>query len=134
MAATGVGKRLASDGGTIVARQRRDHQQLNELLDQCASTTGPDQQAAINRMCRLVFSHAFAEEAVLWRAMRRGLPDGEELTLRVEQEHQEINELVVMHERDRSDNPLSRVVVSRSRPTVLVRWVLTVHTRGPCRR
>jgi hypothetical protein len=42
-----------------------------------------------------VFSHAFAEEAVLWPTLRRLLPDGEALTLRVEQEHQEVNELVV---------------------------------------
>lgn len=43
----------------------------------------------------VVFPHAFAEEAVLWPALRRVLPDGDELTLRVEVEHQQINELVV---------------------------------------
>jgi hemerythrin superfamily protein len=42
---------------------------------------------------RLVFPHAFAEESVLWPEMRK-LPGGEELTLRVEREHQEVNELV----------------------------------------
>jgi hypothetical protein len=48
----------------------------------------------LHRIYRLVFPHAFAEEAVLWPTMRRVLPDGEMLTLVVEQEHQQINELV----------------------------------------
>jgi hypothetical protein len=43
---------------------------------------------------RLVFPHAFAEEAVLFPAIRRALPDGESLTLEVEREHQAINALV----------------------------------------
>jgi hypothetical protein len=46
------------------------------------------------RIYRLVFPHAFAEESVLWPVMRRTLPDGHDLTLEVEQEHQEVNELV----------------------------------------
>jgi hemerythrin superfamily protein len=44
-------------------------------------------------VCRLVFPHAFAEESVLWPVVRSLLPDGEQLTLRIEQEHQRINEL-----------------------------------------
>jgi hypothetical protein len=56
-------------------------------------------------MCRLVFSHAFAEEAVLWPALRRALPDGEALTLRIEQEHQEICELVAELDRSRPGDP-----------------------------
>jgi hypothetical protein len=48
---------------------------------------------------QLVFSHAFAEETVLWPAVRRSVPDGEELTARVEQEHQRINDLVADIER-----------------------------------
>ena len=47
----------------------------------------------LHRIARLVFPHAFAEESVLWPELRRVLPDGEELTLHVEQEHQEVNEL-----------------------------------------
>jgi hypothetical protein len=46
------------------------------------------------RVYRLVFAHAFAEEAVLWPVLRRVVPDGERWTLQVEQEHQEVNELV----------------------------------------
>jgi hemerythrin superfamily protein len=51
-----------------------------------------------------VFSHAFAEETVLWPVLRRVLPDGEALTLRVEQEHQEVNELVSALEADGPDD------------------------------
>jgi len=53
----------------------------------------------LTRINRLVFPHAFAEEAVLWPTIRRLLPDGEELTTQVEQEHQEVNELVVKLEK-----------------------------------
>ncbi|MCW2666107.1 MAG: Hemerythrin cation binding domain protein, partial [Frankiales bacterium] len=81
--------------GSVLARQRRDHVELDGLLTRLAGTSGPAQDEVLQRVCRLVFSHAFAEEAVLWPALRTALPDGEELTLRVEQEHQEINELVL---------------------------------------
>ena len=53
----------------------------------------------LRKIDRLVFSHAFAEETVLWPVLRRVLPDGEQLTLRVEEEHQEVNELVAELER-----------------------------------
>ena len=56
-------------------------------------------------MNRLVFSHAFAEETVLGPVLRRVLPDGDALTLLVEEEHQEVNELVTALERDGLDHP-----------------------------
>ncbi|WP_232330464.1 hemerythrin domain-containing protein [Nocardia fusca] len=74
-------------------RQRRDHQHLETLLRRVAAGTGTDRQDALTALCRLVFPHAFAEEAVLWPLLRRVLSDGDEMTLRVEQEHQRINEL-----------------------------------------
>ena len=66
------------------------------------------------RMCRLVFTHAFAEEAVLWPAIRRALPDGEELTLEVEREHQEINELISAVERSRPGDPDREQLIERA--------------------
>ncbi|WP_107657034.1 hemerythrin domain-containing protein [Nocardia suismassiliense] len=78
---------------SVLTLQRRDHQRLDLLLERVANTTGGERQDALTALCRLVFPHAFAEEAVLWPLVRRTLPDGEALTLRVEQEHQEINEL-----------------------------------------
>ena len=80
--------------GSVLARQRRDHVELDALLRRVQSTAGAEQDEVLTELCRLVFSHAFAEEAVLWPAVRAALPDGEALTLRIEQEHQEINELV----------------------------------------
>jgi hemerythrin superfamily protein len=91
--------------GSVLVRQRRDHVDLDHLLDRCAATDGDEQLAVLNRIYRLVFPHAFAEEAVLWPALRRSVPDGEALTLRVEQEHQEINELVTRLERARPGDP-----------------------------
>jgi DNA-binding transcriptional regulator YdaS (Cro superfamily) len=79
--------------GSVFARQRRDHEELDGLMRSVRATTGAEQEEVLNRMCRLVFSHAFAEEAVLWPELRRLLPDGEALTLRVEQEHEEVNQL-----------------------------------------
>jgi hemerythrin superfamily protein len=80
--------------GSVLARQRRDHIELDRLLSELAGTTGREQEDVLRRIDRLVFSHAFAEETVLWPVLRRVLPDGDALTLRVEEEHQEVNELV----------------------------------------
>ena len=79
--------------GSVLARQKRDHIRLDELLHRLGQSEAREQEAILLKIYRLVFPHAFAEEAVLWPLMRRVLPDGEELTLRVELEHQEINEL-----------------------------------------
>ena len=100
---------------SVLVRQRRDHGELDALLELCRRATGEEQQDALNRTCRLVFSHAFAEEAVLWPALRRALPDGDVLTLRIEREHQEICELVAELERSRPgdlgrDELLGRVI------------------------
>lgn len=79
---------------SILTRQKRDHQWLELLLQRLeCSAPGVEEEAALQALARLVFPHAFAEEAVLWPQARRWLPDGEVLTLRVEQEHQEVNEL-----------------------------------------
>jgi hemerythrin superfamily protein len=79
---------------SVLVRQKRDHVRLSALMERLRGTTGEDQAAVLLDINRLVFPHAFAEESVLWPVMRRVLPDGEELTLEVEREHQEVNELV----------------------------------------
>jgi hemerythrin superfamily protein len=79
---------------SVLVRQKRDHVKLDRLLHELGVAPPDDQDRVLRLIYRLVFSHAFAEEAVLWPVLRRVLPDGEELTLQVEQEHQEINELV----------------------------------------
>jgi hypothetical protein len=79
---------------SVLVRQKRDHVKLDRLLNQLEATTGADQDRVLLSIYRLVFPHAFAEESVLWPVIRRVLPNGEELTLQVEQEHQEVNELV----------------------------------------
>ena len=101
--------------GSVLVLQRRDHVQLDRLLHELDGTTGRDQEDVLTRIDRLVFSHAFAEESVLWPAIRRVLHDGEELTLRVEEEHQEVNELAseletLGHDDPRRAQRLSRLV------------------------
>ncbi|MCD9198720.1 hemerythrin domain-containing protein [Aeromicrobium wangtongii] len=83
-------------GGTlsVLVRQKRDHVELDRLLHELGSAAPNAQDDVLRRLYRLVFSHAFAEEAVLWPVIRRVLPDGEALTLQVEREHQEVNEIV----------------------------------------
>ena len=85
---TELGGRLS-----VLVRQKRDHEKLDLLLDELVATSGEQQGTVLGRIARLVFPHAFAEESVLWPELRRRLPDGEQLTLTVEREHQEINEL-----------------------------------------
>ena len=91
--------------GSVLVRQRDDHIELDRLLQELDGTTGPAQQEVLNRIDRLVFSHAFAEETVLWPVLRRELPDGDALTLQVEKEHQEVNELVSALEADGPGDP-----------------------------
>ena len=100
--------------GSVFARQRRDHIELDGLLRRIRETEGDEQDETLTRMCRLAFSHAFAEEAVLWPALRRHLPDGEELTVAVEREHQEINELVSAVERSRRGDPGRDELIDRA--------------------
>jgi hemerythrin superfamily protein len=81
---------------SILSRQKRDHVRLDALLHELVATpVGTQQDIVLRRIARLVFPHAFAEESVLWPQLRRTLTDGDVLTLQVEQEHQEVNELWV---------------------------------------
>jgi hemerythrin superfamily protein len=91
--------------GSVLVRQRDDHEQLDGLLRELDGSTGRTQEEVLTRIDRLVFSHAFAEETVLWPVVRRVLPDGDELTRQVETEHQEVNELVAALEEGGVDHP-----------------------------
>jgi hemerythrin superfamily protein len=88
---------------SILHRQKQDHVRLDRLLERLPDTSGEERDELLNRICRLVFTHAFAEEAVLWPALRRSLDGGEELTARVEREHQEITGLVARLEQTPPD-------------------------------
>jgi hypothetical protein len=98
---------------SVLTRQKRDHVRLDELLHELDATPPERQDAVLRRIYRLVFPHAFAEEAVLWPVLRRTVPDGPALTLAIEQEHQEVNELVTRLEELAGDAP--------DRPAVLAR-------------
>ena len=74
---------------SVLTRQRRDHARLDRMPGQLPQVTGADEDELLNRICRLVFSHAFAEESVLWPALRRHLPDGTVGARRVERRHGE---------------------------------------------
>jgi hypothetical protein len=80
--------------GSVLARQKRDHIELDRLLHRLGEAAPAEQPPVLLSIYRLVFPHAFAEEAVLWPVIRRVLPDGHQLTLQVEIEHQQINALV----------------------------------------
>ncbi len=106
---------VAQLGGrhSVLHRQRVDHARLDALMKQAVESEGEAQQAVLQAICRLVFTHAFAEEAVLWPAARRALPDGGELTLWIEQEHQQVNELVTRLERSRPGDPGHEALLER---------------------
>ncbi|MEU6602516.1 hemerythrin domain-containing protein [Streptomyces flaveolus] len=87
-------------GSSVLVRQRREHQEMDRLMDQYLTLDGLHQREhVLKQVVQLVFSHAFAEETVLWPAVRASVTDGEELTARVEEEHQRINDLVADIER-----------------------------------
>jgi hemerythrin superfamily protein len=82
---------------SILARQRADHERLDRLIGRARDTEtagGAAHAVALRGIARLVFTHAFAEEAVLFPAARRALPEGDPLTLKIETDHQEVDELV----------------------------------------
>lgn len=99
---------------SILTRQKRDHERLDRLLHRlgrCAP--GVEEQGVLHEIARLVFPHAFAEESVLWPEARRVLADGEQLTLEVEREHQEVNELWTSLEGLPSGSPERTRVLAR---------------------
>jgi hypothetical protein len=114
--ATSIAHRSVDELGgraSLFVRQRQDHARLDELLRQVHATHGDDQQAALTETARLVFPHAFAEEAVIWPLVRKLLPNGAALTVQVEQEHQEINELWSDLERTPVDDPRRSTLLDR---------------------
>lgn len=81
---------------SILVRQRADHARLRELMERARATLpagGAEHQRVLRALARLVFTHAFAEEAVLFPAARRVLPEGDPLTLHIERDHQRVDEL-----------------------------------------
>jgi hypothetical protein len=66
---------------------------------------GREHAVALRALARLVFTHAFAEEAVLFPAGRRALPEGDPLTLVIEEDHQQVNELVARLDRSSTADP-----------------------------
>jgi len=106
---------VADLGGrfSVLARQKADHIKLERLLQQLDATDGNAKGQVLLKIYRLVFPHAFAEEAVLWPVIRRVLPDGNALTLEVEREHQAINELVTRLESLAPGSPEHEVLLER---------------------
>jgi hemerythrin superfamily protein len=101
---------VAQLGGrtSILARQRVDHERLDRLMARARATEdtgGTAHAVALRAVARLVFTHAFAEEAVLFPAARRALPEGDPLTLEIETDHQEVDELVTRLDSSSSDDP-----------------------------
>jgi hemerythrin superfamily protein len=106
-----AGQSPAQLGGrtSVLARQRADHARLDRLMARARETAASgDERAhavALRAVARLVFTHAFAEEAVLFPAARRVLPEGDPLTLRIETDHQEVDDVVTRLDDSRLSDP-----------------------------
>jgi hemerythrin superfamily protein len=110
---------VAQLGGpmSILARQRSDHERLAYLMARARATKeagGLAHGVALRAVARLVFTHAFAEEAVLFPAARRALPEGDPLTLHIETDHQTVNELVTRLDASSSQNPSHSELLERT--------------------
>ena len=102
---------------SVLARQRADHARLDRLMARARTTVqegGIAHQVALRAVARLVFTHAFAEESVLFPAARRVLPEGDPLTLRIETDHQEVDELVAQLDRSSWSDPGHRELMERT--------------------
>ena len=102
--------------GSLLARQRQDHVELDRLLDRLEQAEGADEDEVLQRIARLVFPHAYAEETVIWPVARGVLPDGGQVTLRIEQEHQQINALFSELERTAPGEAARRELLDRLVP------------------
>jgi hemerythrin superfamily protein len=77
-------------------------------------TGGVEHAKTLRALARLVFTHAFAEEAVLFPAARRVLPEGDPLTLHIESAHQEVDELVSRLDRSSERDPGHTALLQRT--------------------
>ena len=78
---------------SVLVRMRREHGEQEALLQRLETTSGDAQDEVLTRLWRVVFTHAYAEETVVWPAIRAVSDDGDELTLHIEQGHQKLSEL-----------------------------------------
>jgi hypothetical protein len=102
---------------SILARQRADHERLDKLIAQARATRdsrGTAHAKTLRALTRLVFTHAFAEEAVLFPAARRVLPEGDPLTVHIESAHQEVDELVARLDRSSAYDPGHAALLERT--------------------
>ena len=76
---------------SVLERQKQDIMR-DRSLEGLRGSSGPGQDEVLRRVSWPAFSHALAAETVLWPAIRRALPDGQERTTRIEEEHQQIKE------------------------------------------
>lgn len=91
--------------GSLLAKMRVEHVELDRLLEDVERTSGDEQEEALTRLWRLVFPHAYAEETVVWPAIRAVAGDGDEKTLHVEEGHQKLSELTATLDRMRPGEP-----------------------------
>ena len=93
---------------SILTLQRADHVRLNRLMAEARATEregGRAHRVALRKVARLVFTHAFAEEAVLFPAARAVLAEGDDLTVSIEEEHQDVDEVMTALDRSDPDDP-----------------------------
>lgn len=114
-----AGQTVEQLGGraSILTRQRADHERLARLMERARATEetgGREHAVALRALARLVFTHAFAEEAVLFPAARRALPEGDPLTVAIEQDHQEVDELVARLDRSSRADPGHAALLRRT--------------------
>ncbi len=98
--------------GSVLAIMRREHGELEELLERMTHTSGDEQDELLTRLWRLVFPHAYAEETVIWPAIRAVSGEGDELTLHIEEGHQKLSELTAELDRTRPGDPGRDAIVA----------------------
>ncbi|AKF03835.1 hemerythrin domain-containing protein [Sandaracinus amylolyticus] len=80
---------------TIIHRQQHDHDELELLIERYERAPAARRPDTFRHIVKLVTTHAFAEEEVLFPTARGLGGPGELITAEIESEHQRINELFV---------------------------------------
>ena len=83
----------------------QDHREVERLFSQIETGMGADRGSLIEKVVEELSVHAAVEEQVLYPAVRKEVPGGDELADHSIEEHQELKELLVSIERADPNDP-----------------------------
>ncbi len=104
--------------GDAIELLSSDHRRVEQLFSQAASAPGSPDEDVVREIIRELSVHAAVEEQVLYPAVRRELPDGEQLADHSLDEHQEVKDTLARLESEGASGPEAANLLQRLISTV----------------